>query len=142
MFKTPQMQLLRNGPLRTTVQSEALGLCRKDAPLGDWLTITGKGDKMRDVPVLKAASEAVDDYLGDCPFDDGAQAPLFVSSRGKPLGARAVQRLLEGLRVELDLPSHVTPRASNQVPCQHTPVSTPSQALIVRGVADISSCSR
>ena len=75
--------------------SEALGLHRKDAPLGDWLTITGKGDKMRDVPVLKAASEAVDDYLGDCPFDDGAQAPLFVSSRGKPLGARAVQRLLE-----------------------------------------------
>ena len=91
--------------------SEALGLCRKDAPLGDWLTITGKGDKMRDVPVLKAASEAVDEYLGDCPFDGGAQAPLFVSSRGKPLGARAVQRLLEGLRVELDLPSHVTPHS-------------------------------
>ena len=39
------------------------------------------------------------------------QAPLFVSSRGKPLGARAVQRLLEGLRVELDLPSHVTPHS-------------------------------
>jgi integrase/recombinase XerC len=91
--------------------SEALSLCRKDAPLGDWLTITGKGDKMRDVPVLKAASEAVDDYLRHCPFDDGAQAPLFVSSRGKPLGARAVQRLLEGLRVELDLPSHVTPHS-------------------------------
>ncbi|MDB2469559.1 tyrosine recombinase XerC [Alphaproteobacteria bacterium] len=91
--------------------SEALGLCRKDAPLGDWLTITGKGNKMRDVPVLKAASEAVDDYLGDCPFDGGAQAPLFVSSRGKSLGARAVQRLLEGLRVELDLPSHVTPHS-------------------------------
>jgi integrase/recombinase XerC len=91
--------------------SEALGLCRKDAPLGDWLTITGKGDKMRDVPVLKAASEAVGDYLNDCPFDGGAQAPLFVSSRGKQLGARAVQRLLEGLRVELDLPSHVTPHS-------------------------------
>ena len=91
--------------------SEALSLCRKDAPLGDWLTITGKGDKMRDVPVLKAASEAVDDYLNDCPFDGGAQAPLFVSSRGKQLGARAVQRLLEGLRVELDLPSHVTPHS-------------------------------
>ena len=66
---------------------------------------------MRDVPVLKAASEAVNDYLGVCPFDGGAQAPLFVSSRGKPLGARAVQRLLEGLRVELDLPSHVTPHS-------------------------------
>ena len=38
--------------------SEALGLFRKDAPLGEWLSITGKGGKMRDVPVLRAASEA------------------------------------------------------------------------------------
>ena len=91
--------------------SEALGLFRKDAPLGEWLSITGKGGKMRDVPVLKAASEAVDDYLGTCPFDGGPDAALFISSRGKPLGARAVQRLLEGLRFELDLPAHVTPHS-------------------------------
>jgi len=91
--------------------SEALGLCRKDAPLGDWLRITGKGDKIRDVPVLKAAAEAVDDYLAYCPFDSGPKAPLFISSRNRPLGPRAVQRLLEELRVELDLPGHVTPHS-------------------------------
>ena len=91
--------------------SEALGLCRKDAPLGDWLRITGKGDKIRDVPVLKAAAEAVDDYLAYCPFDGGPKAPLFISRHNKPLGPRAVQRLLEELRVELDLPSHVTPHS-------------------------------
>ena len=90
---------------------EALGLCRKDAPLGEWLSITGKGGKMRDVPVLKAASEAVDDYLGECPFDGGPATALFLSSRGKPLGARAVQRLLEGLRFELELPAYVTPHS-------------------------------
>ena len=91
--------------------SEALGLSRKDAPLGEWLSITGKGGKMRDVPVLKATSEAVDDYIEECPFDKGPDAALFLSSRGKPLGARAVQRLLEGLRCELDLPAHVTPHS-------------------------------
>ena len=91
--------------------SEALGLSRKDAPLGEWLSIIGKGRKMRDVPVLRAASEAVDDYLGECPFDGGADAALFLSSRGKPLGARAVQRLVEGLRYELNLPAHVTPHS-------------------------------
>lgn len=91
--------------------SEALGLSRKDAPLGEWLNIIGKGGKMRDVPVLRAASEAVNDYLGECPFDGGPDAALFISSRGKPLGARAVQRLLEGLRFELDLPAHVTPHS-------------------------------
>ena len=91
--------------------SEALGLLRKDAPLGDWLRITGKGNKMRDVPVLKVAKDAVDDYLVKCPFDNGPRAALFLSSRGKPLGARAVQRLLESLRIELDLPTHVTPHS-------------------------------
>ena len=91
--------------------SEALGLFRKDAPLGEWLSITGKGGKMRDVPVLRATSEAVDDYIAECPFDCGPDAALFLSSRGKPLGARAVQRLLETLRFELDLPAHVTPHS-------------------------------
>ncbi len=91
--------------------SEALGLCRSDAPLADWLSITGKGNKMRDVPVLPAAREAVDDYLAVCPFDGGPKAALFVSSRGQPLGARAVQRLVEALRIDLDLPAHVTPHA-------------------------------
>ena len=94
--------------------SEALGLRREDAPLGDWLTITGKGNKTRDVPVLAAAAEAVDDYLAVCPFDDGPSAPLFVSSRGGALGPREVQRLVEDLRASLDLPAHITPHALRQ----------------------------
>ncbi|MDC1382071.1 tyrosine recombinase XerC [Candidatus Puniceispirillum sp.] len=91
--------------------SEALGLLRKDAPLGNWLRITGKGNKVRDVPVLKAASEAVDDYLAECPIDNGPNAALFLSSRGQTLGARAVQRLIETLRIDLNLPAHVTPHS-------------------------------
>jgi integrase/recombinase XerC len=91
--------------------SEALGLRRRDAPLSDWLTITGKGNKTREVPVLSAAADAVDDYLAACPFDDGPSSPLFVSSRGSALGPRAVQRLVEELRASLDLPAHVTPHA-------------------------------
>ena len=99
--------------------SEALGLLRKDAPLNDWLSITGKGGKMRDVPVIKAISEAVSDYLAECPFDIGPDTPLFLSSRGKPLGARAVQRLLERLRIELDLPSYVTPHSLRHAFASH-----------------------
>ena len=91
--------------------SEALKLRREEAPLGDWLTITGKGNKTREVPVLTAAAEAIDDYLAACPFDGGPSAPLFVSSRGGALGPRAVQRLVEDLRASLDLPAHVTPHA-------------------------------
>ena len=91
--------------------SEALDLARRDVPLGDWLRITGKGGKIREVPVLPAIAEAVAAYVGACPFDGGTDAPLFVSARGNAFGARAAQRLVESLRLELSLPAHVTPHA-------------------------------
>ena len=91
--------------------SEALDLTRRDMPLGDWLRITGKGGKIREVPVLPAIAEAVAAYVGACPFDDGPDAPLFVSARGNAFGARAAQRLVESLRLELSLPAYVTPHA-------------------------------
>ena len=91
--------------------SEALDLMRRDVPLGDWLRITGKGGKIREVPMLPAIAEAVAAYVGACPFDGGPDAPLFVSARGNAFGARAAQRLVESLRLELNLPAHVTPHA-------------------------------
>jgi len=102
------LMLLYGGGLRI---SEALGLTRGDAPLGAWLRITGKGGKVRDVPVLPAIAVAVNGYLDICPFDGGPSAPLFVSARGNGYGARAAQRLVETLRLELNLPAHVTPHA-------------------------------
>ena len=91
--------------------SEALSLKRGDAPLPDWLRITGKGGKIREVPVLPAVTQAIEDYLAACPFDVGHDSALFVSNRGKPFGPRAAQRLVEGLRHELGLPTQVTPHA-------------------------------
>ena len=91
--------------------SEALSLRRADLPLTEWLTIIGKGGKMREVPILPAIAEAIHNYRDQCPFDGGPDAPVFVSSRGGPFGSRAAQRLVENLRAELDLPSHVTPHA-------------------------------
>ena len=44
--------------------SEALSLVQGDAPLGEWLRITGKGGKVREVPVLPAVAAAVASYLG------------------------------------------------------------------------------
>ena len=91
--------------------SEALSLRRRDVPLTDWLRIAGKGGKIREVPVLPAVSEAVSAYLDACPFDNGPDSPLFMSARGNAFGARAAQRLVESLRLELSLPDYVTPHA-------------------------------
>ena len=91
--------------------SEALGLTRAEAPLGEMLTITGKGGKQRLVPVLPAVREAVADYLADCPYDLTKGGPLFVGARGSPLNPRLVQRRIASLRPLLGLPETATPHA-------------------------------
>jgi integrase/recombinase XerC len=91
--------------------SEALGLGRAEAPTGEMLTITGKGRKTRQLPVLAAVREAVADYLAACPYTLAADDPLFVGARGGPLHPRLVQRQMEGLRGYLGLPETATPHA-------------------------------
>jgi integrase/recombinase XerC len=91
--------------------SEALGLSRGAAPLGEMLIITGKGSKQRLVPVLPAVCEAVADYLAACPFMLPKDGPLFVGSRGGPLNPRIVQRQMAALRGFLGLPDTATPHA-------------------------------
>ena len=91
--------------------SEALGLTRKEAPLGPWLSVTGKGGKTREVPVIDAVRLATEAWLAQSPFDRGPDGPLFFSSRGQPLNARSVQRLMGHLRAELGIGGHATPHA-------------------------------
>jgi len=91
--------------------SEALGLDRRQAPLPEVLSITGKGGKERLLPVLPVARAAVETYLKACPYDLPEDGPLFIGMRGKRLGARAVQKLMEAVRRQLGLPSTATPHA-------------------------------
>ena len=91
--------------------SEALGLKRKCAPIGDYLVIEGKGGKSRKVPMLPAISEAVERYLADCPYEADPGGPLFYSVRGKPLSARVVQRDMKAHSAALGLPATATPHA-------------------------------
>ena len=91
--------------------SEALSLKRGDAPLGETLTIVGKGRKERAVPVLAAVRDAVDEYVKLRPFALERGAPLFVSRRGKPMSAREAQALMQNLRGRLGLSARATPHA-------------------------------
>ena len=91
--------------------SEALGLKRSEAPRGDVMTITGKGQKQRIVPVLPAVRQAIADYLAACPYALAAAGPLFVGARGGPLSPRLVQRQMAALRGLLGLPETATPHA-------------------------------
>ena len=91
--------------------SEALSLNGSDLPLGSHLRITGKGNKVRIVPLLPLIGEAVEDYVGICPYAITRDTALFRSVRGKPLGPRAVQAMVERLRHQLGLPASATPHA-------------------------------
>lgn len=91
--------------------SEALGLERGQAPLAEVVSIVGKGGKQRLLPVLPVARQAVEVYLQTCPYDLPKDGPLFIGVRGKRLGARAVQKLMEALRRQFGLPASATPHA-------------------------------
>ena len=91
--------------------SEALSLKRGDVPLGETLTILGKGRKERMVPVLPLLRDAIDNYAAKIPFTGAPSAPLFLSRRGKPMSAREAQSLMQKLRGRLGLSERATPHA-------------------------------
>ncbi|MFZ3581374.1 tyrosine recombinase XerC [Loktanella sp. DJP18] len=91
--------------------SEALGLTTRHFPLPDILRITGKGGKMRLVPVLPAARDAAAAYVASCPHDLTDGGPLFRGVRGAALNPRAIQRVMEVSRLQLGLPATATPHA-------------------------------
>jgi len=91
--------------------AEALSLTAEDLPLGETLTVTGKGGKQRVVPVLPVVRAAVADYARRCPYALAAKEPLFKGAKGGPLGQGMVQKAMAKARVALGLPQTATPHA-------------------------------
>ncbi|AWN53753.1 tyrosine recombinase XerC [Methylobacterium sp. 17Sr1-1] len=93
--------------------SEALGLTRRDAPVDgiDAVTVVGKGQKTRSVPVIPQVQAAVAEYLKLCPYALPAEGPLFVGAKGGPLSPRIVQLAVASMRGALGLPDTATPHA-------------------------------
>lgn len=105
------MALLYGSGLRI---SEALGLKKRDVPLpgkGDTLTVLGKGNKTRMVPVLQNVLTLIQDYVAMCPHPLPADGPIFVGARGGPLSPRIIQLAMARLRGGLGLPDSATPHA-------------------------------
>jgi integrase/recombinase XerC len=100
----------------------------------DFLIVTGKGNKQRQVPVLAIVQKAVADYLAlrpfyspslraqrsnpngtvncrvaDAPRND--DAPLFIGVQGKRLNQGVAQKSMRTLRVAMGLPDTATPHA-------------------------------
>jgi integrase/recombinase XerC len=95
--------------------SEALGLRVGDVPPpeknGDAITILGKGNKQRVVPLLPIVKERIAHYLALCPYTLGKRDALFVGARGQKLNPGVVQRQMRKVRAYLGLPETATPHA-------------------------------
>lgn len=91
--------------------AEALSLTGADHPLGERLTVTGKGTKQRVVPILPIVREAVADYVARCPWTLELKGPLFRGAKGGSLSQGMVQKAVARARLVLGLPATATPHA-------------------------------
>ncbi|PTS75334.1 recombinase XerC [Sphingomonas sp. HMWF008] len=91
--------------------AEALGLTGAVLPLGATLSVTGKRDKTRIVPLLPQVRAAIEAYVRLCPYGTARDAPIFRGAKGGPLSPRLVRRAVQAARVRLGLPDRTTPHA-------------------------------
>ncbi|MDE2411573.1 MAG: tyrosine recombinase XerC [Sphingomonadales bacterium] len=91
--------------------AEALSLTGGALPLGEVLTVTGKGSKQRVVPILPLVRDAVADYAARCPWPLDKAGPLFRGAKGGPLSQGVVQKAMARARIALGLPPTATPHA-------------------------------
>ncbi|WP_293884137.1 tyrosine recombinase XerC [Sphingomonas sp.] len=90
---------------------EAVGLTGAILPLGAVLSVTGKRDKTRMVPLIGPVRDAVEAYAKLCPWPIENAEPLFRGARGGPLKPEIIRRAVQGARGRLGLASRTTPHA-------------------------------
>ncbi|MFC6199361.1 tyrosine recombinase XerC [Ponticaulis profundi] len=110
------LTLLYAAGLRISEALSLTGACR-DAP--EVLRIVGKRQKVRLVPLLPMAREAIGTYAKLCPYGFSDETPLFYGARGGPLSARIAQRLMAQIGMELGLPDSATPHALRHAFASH-----------------------
>ena len=91
--------------------SEALALQFSVIPLPDVISIKGKGNTERLIPILPIAQDSIKKYLNICPFKFDLADPLFIGLRGKRLNPKIIQNVVVNARISLGLPATVTPHA-------------------------------
>jgi integrase/recombinase XerC len=91
--------------------AEALSLTGAVLPLGATITVTGKRNKTRAVPLLPVVAEAIEAYAALTPFPPTRDAPLFRGMRGGPLDPSIVRSAIRAARPALGLPDTATPHA-------------------------------
>lgn len=98
--------------------SEALNLTHDNLPKSNnlqslFLIIRGKGNKERLSPIMPQVLRLIHDYILHIPMELKNRHPdnkfIFLDTQGNQLNARAIQRLMEKIRLKLNLDNNFTP---------------------------------
>jgi integrase/recombinase XerC len=90
---------------------EAVGLTGTVLPLGEAMSVTGKRDKTRIVPLLPQVRDAIDAYVAASPWPVARGEALFRGAKGGPLSAGVVRKSVQAARTRLGLAERTTPHA-------------------------------
>ena len=94
--------------------SEALSVSVSEASAkGSFVRVVGKGNKMREVPILARVRDALSELAATCPYiqHDAPSSTLFYGVRGGELQPAVFSKQLQNLRRELGLPETTTAHA-------------------------------
>lgn len=90
---------------------EALSLNIEHMPRDGFLRVRGKGNKERQVPILKEVEQSLEQYRANCPYPETPERALFLGAKGKRLNQGVLQNNMRKLRAQLNLPDTATPHA-------------------------------
>lgn len=92
--------------------SEALNIKKREFFQNhDVVTIVGKGNKTRSIPMLPIVVDRVNNYIKNCPYTILPDDYLFKSARGLKYSPTLFEKLIQKIRTMLDLSNEITPHA-------------------------------
>ncbi len=91
--------------------NEAISLNIEHMPRDGFLRVIGKGNKERQVPILKEVEQSLEKYREDCPYPETPTRALFLGAKGQRLNQGVLQGNMRKLRKQLNLPDTATPHA-------------------------------
>lgn len=91
--------------------SEALSINQLMLQSGESITITGKGNKQRIIPLMPIIKLQIAEYIKFCPYEISKTQPIFLSKNNKLYSRRAFAGLIMNIRRKLNLSDEITPHA-------------------------------
>lgn len=91
--------------------SEALLISKKSLENSQTLTVLGKGQKQRIVPLLPIVLTKINLYLKSSPFEIKNDQPIFLNKKGKIYIRQEFNNLIIKIRRSLNLSENITPHS-------------------------------